>query len=117
MWCSWTLWMRMPRRLHAAGPACLRLCLAAAPAASSAPCRIRPDPSPPRCSDAYLAAQQACSWAQGKAVESFRQRDNGELHVGVMGAGHMGMATIRLLLVRRVAGAMAGCVCAAWHRP
>lgn len=59
---------------------------------------LRMFPFCPR-SDAYLAAQQACSWAQGKAVESFQQRDNGELHVGVMGAGHMGSATIRLLLV------------------
>lgn len=57
-----------------------------------------PLPSASR-SDAYLAAQQACSWVQGKAVESFQQRDNAELHVGVMGAGHMGSATIHLLLV------------------
>lgn len=44
-----------------------------------------PDPAPR--SDAYLAAQLAASWEQGKAVESYRQRDNGELRVGVMGAG------------------------------
>ncbi|EFN53749.1 hypothetical protein CHLNCDRAFT_59729 [Chlorella variabilis] len=48
--------------------------------------------------DEYLAAQQAQSWDQGKAVESYRQVDNGELRVGVMGAGHLGSAAIDLLL-------------------
>ena len=51
------------------------------------------------CSDAYLAAQRAHSWQQGKAVENYHEQvDNGRLRVGVMGAGHMGTATLKLLL-------------------
>ena len=52
----------------------------------------------PHFSDAYLAAQQAGDWGCGKAVENYRQVDNGELGVGVMGVGHLGGAAVTLLL-------------------
>ena len=51
-----------------------------------------------QCSDAYLAAQQAGDWGGGKAIENYRQVDNGELGVGVMGVGSMGGAAVDLLL-------------------
>ena len=51
-----------------------------------------------QCSDAYLAAQQAGDWGGGKAIENYRQVDNGEHGGGVMGVGSMGGAAVDLLL-------------------
>lgn len=46
--------------------------------------------------DAYMAAQQQRRWDKG--IEDFRNVDNGELRVGIMGLGVMGGATADTLL-------------------
>ena len=49
--------------------------------------------------DEYWAAQRACRWDKG--IENFRNIDNAELRVGVMGAGVMGGAVLDTLLKLR----------------
>ncbi len=59
----------------------------------------RTTPPPParlqRKCDSYWQAQQAQRWA--KDIENFRNIDNGELRVGVMGLGVMGGAVVDVL--------------------
>lgn len=51
-------------------------------------------PFPQRKCDAYWEAQQARRWA--KDVENFRNIDNSELRVGVMGLGEAGCRFVAL---------------------
>lgn len=61
-------------------PPCLPACLLRLPAGPP-PCL----PSLQRKCDAYMAAQQQRRWDKG--IEDFRNVDNGELRVGIMGLG------------------------------